>query len=205
MLEDAKRSKKKNRDSRLPVTLNTLKMILKILHLICSSKHETTLFSAAFSFAYFGLCRISEIAVSNAVTRHIISVNDITFAHNFIKVRIPSSRTDQNGIGATLILKMQTEPEICPYLLSRIDIQDRPKFAGPLFCHYDGAPITRYQFTAMLNKSLLRADIDCKAFSSHSFRIGRATDLPIGILKLSSSVGRNPAHSTCQFLKILDN
>ena len=89
MLEDAKRSKKKNRDSRLPVTLNTLKMILKILHLICSSKHETTLFSAAFSFTYFGLCRISEIAVSNAVTRHIISVNDITFAHNFIKCVFP--------------------------------------------------------------------------------------------------------------------
>jgi hypothetical protein len=48
------------------------------------------LFSAAFSFAYFGLCRISEIAVSNAEAKHIISVNDITFAQNFIKVRIPS-------------------------------------------------------------------------------------------------------------------
>jgi hypothetical protein len=60
------------------------------------SKYETTLFSAAFSFAYFGLCRISEIAVSNAEAKHIISVNDITFAKNFIKVRIPSSKTDQN-------------------------------------------------------------------------------------------------------------
>jgi hypothetical protein len=67
--------------------------ILKNLHLVCSSKYETTLFSAAFSFAYFGLCRISEIAVSNAEA---ISVNDITFAQNFIKVRIPSSKTDQN-------------------------------------------------------------------------------------------------------------
>ena len=159
MLERVKRSKKKNKDSRLPVTLNTLKMILKNLHLICISKYETTLFSAAFSFAYFGLCRISEIAVSKAEARHIISVNDITFAQNFIKVRIPSSKTNQNGIGATLILQMQPEPEICSYLLSRIYIQDRPKFAGPLYCHYDGTPITRYQFTAMLKKNLCREQI----------------------------------------------
>jgi site-specific recombinase XerC len=49
MLEGVKLSKKKNKVSRLPVTLNTLKMILKNLHLVCSSKYETTLFSAAFS------------------------------------------------------------------------------------------------------------------------------------------------------------
>ena len=47
---------------------------------------------------------------------------------------------------------MQPEPEICPYLLSRIYIQEKSKFAGPLFCHYDGTPITRYQFTGMLKQ-----------------------------------------------------
>jgi hypothetical protein len=57
-------------------------------------------------------------------------------------------------------------------------IKVRPLIQGPLFCHYDGSSLSRYQFVAVLQKALMRVNIPCNRFSSHSFRIGaRLTDL----------------------------
>ena len=44
-----------------------------------------------------------------------------------------------------------------------------------LFCHFDGRPLSRYQFTGVLKKTLHHFDIDYSKFKSHSFRIGAAT------------------------------
>ncbi|VDI00683.1 Hypothetical predicted protein [Mytilus galloprovincialis] len=44
-----------------------------------------------------------------------------------------------------------------------------------LFCHFDGKPLTKYQFSAILKKSLHALGIDNARWSSHSFRIGMAT------------------------------
>ena len=53
----------------------------------------------------------------------------------------------------------------------------RLTFSGPLFCHFSGAPLTRYQFNSILNKTLDICNIDHTNFKSHSFRIGAATTL----------------------------
>jgi site-specific recombinase XerD len=51
----------------------------------------------------------------------------------------------------------------------------RPSFEGPLFCHYGGKLLTRYQFAAVLNKALNFIRIDSSRIKTHSFRIGAAT------------------------------
>ena len=54
-------------------------------------------------------------------------------------------------------------------------LKDRPSITGPLFCHFEGTPLSKYQFSALLKKALLFLRIDQSGFKSHSFRIGMAT------------------------------
>ena len=43
------------------------------------------------------------------------------------------------------------------------------------FCHFDGTPLTRYQFNAVLCKVLTFADVPSYRIRWHSFRIGSAS------------------------------
>ena len=53
----------------------------------------------------------------------------------------------------------------------------RPKFQGPYLCHISGSPLTSFQFSQVLKKSLNFIGIDTATFKTHSFRIGAATQM----------------------------
>ena len=178
LLEGIKRSGPVAKDTRLPITKELLLSVVRILNLTCSSEYEIKLYKAAFSLAYHGLLRIGELAVSNRQTDHTISISDVAFSHNGdLRVQIPSSKTDQLGAGCVIFLQCQPNSEICPCNLMRLFLKDRPPVPGPLFCHYNGKALTRYQFVSVLKKSLERIGVNGTRYSSHSFRIGRATSL----------------------------
>jgi len=180
MLEGIKRSRPKVNDARLPITKDLLMAIIRFLPFVCSSNYEIGLFQTAFSVAYHGLLRIGEIAHSGRHSRHAIRISDVSFLSNgLLQVRVPSSKTDQSGIGYLILLQPQPNPEICPCRLMRSYLEGRPPLPGPLFCHFDGSPLTRYQFVVILKKTLLRVGVNYKCYSSHSFRIGCATNLSI--------------------------
>ena len=48
-----------------------------------------------------------------------------------------------------------------------------------LFCHTNGTPLTRYQFGAVLTKSIQALGLKSEAYRSHSFRIGAASWLAV--------------------------
>ncbi|VDI74134.1 Hypothetical predicted protein [Mytilus galloprovincialis] len=66
-------------------------------------------------------------------------------------------------------------PEIIPQEFIDLISKLRPNVAGQLFCHFDGTPVTRYQFSGVLKKSLNVLGLSQGKYSSHSFRIGAAT------------------------------
>lgn len=176
MLEGINRSRVKGKDPRLPITKELLQLILKFLPFVCFSCYEVKMFQAAFSVAYHGLLRIGELA-SGGCSNHVISVSDVSFSSFGMKICIPSSKTDQIGTGYKILLQPHPDPNICPAQLTKNFLKDRPPIAGPLFCHFDGRALTRYQFVSVLKKTLSRAGINSTCFTSHSFRIGRATTL----------------------------
>ena len=53
----------------------------------------------------------------------------------------------------------------------------RPSEAEFFFCHANGSPLTRYQFSAVLFKAIHAAGLPVSRFRTHSFRIGCATTL----------------------------
>ena len=50
---------------------------------------------------------------------------------------------------------------------------------GNLFIHANGLPVMRYQFGAILIKAIAQVGLSGSYYKSHSFRIGRATDLAV--------------------------
>ena len=86
------------------------------------------------------------------------------------------SKTDQTGKG--VIIEIPKSAGLTCAVTSMMEyLKVRPTLNGSLFCHFGGAPLTRYQFSVMLNKALTCAGIESKDFKAHSFRIGAATAL----------------------------
>ena len=164
------------KDTRMPITLDMLKQLTSALPFVCTSIYEANLFKAAFVVAFFGFLRVSEIAVDGVQAKNTIPVqaSDICMSDHSCTLRIPASKTDQYGNSASLIFSQSSDPAICPVRRMTIFLQARPRFNGPLFCHFSGAPLTKYQFRAVLFKCLKFCNIKAK-ITSHSFRIGSAT------------------------------
>ena len=84
-------------------------------------------------------------------------------------VQVKGSKTDQLGKGATLYINIT-----CPVSNKGKFLSIRPKVQGPLLCHANGQPLTRYQFSQVLDKVLKLVGVEGR-YRAHSFRIGAAT------------------------------
>ncbi|CAC5398778.1 unnamed protein product [Mytilus coruscus] len=91
-----------------------------------------------------------------------------------IEIRLRSSKTDQCCTGTTIVIDDRPS-DVCAVFALRNYLKIRPNVAGQLFCHFDGTPITRYQFSGVLKTSLNILGLSQAKYSSHSFRIGAAT------------------------------
>ncbi|XP_063423640.1 uncharacterized protein LOC134707625 isoform X2 [Mytilus trossulus] len=177
LLEGIKRSRPKKNDLRLPITRDMLKSIIFSLACVCKTRYELSLFKAAFSLAFHGLFRVGELVVTNSLQGHTLQISDIHIVSGLLQVCITSSKTDQLGKGSNIWIYPQSDLNICPVNLVSEFIKLRPPVLGPLFCHFDGSPLSRYQFVTLLKNAIDLSGIDKTRYSSHSFRIGAATTL----------------------------
>ncbi|MEW8547200.1 MAG: tyrosine-type recombinase/integrase [Candidatus Thiodiazotropha sp.] len=148
------------------------------LNNVTSSAYEALLFSTAFSVAFFGFLRIGEMIADgkSCDTSRIIQLSDVSIYDENIKITLRFSKTDQCGKSAMLLFFPSQQKQICPVTLMKKFLQVRPKTQGPLFCHFGGQPITRYQFTTILNKVVKFTGSNLSSrIKGHSFRIGAAT------------------------------
>ena len=175
MLEGVRRSHTGKKDWRLPITIDLLKKIIISLPGVCNSKYETKLFKSVLSLCFFGFLRAGEVSLSNNNRNHILSHDNIKRSGDSIEVFLTSSKTDQMRNGTTIVVRSQTDQSICPVLLLDMYLHERPPFPGPLFCHYDGNSLSRYQISAVISKALNFLGIDPSNYSTHSIRIGAAT------------------------------
>ena len=167
------------KDARYPITCQRLRQIVSCLHSVCTNSYETTLFRAAFTLAFFGFFRISELLGQEkkvAGGRPGLTISDIQLQHAKLLVHLAGSKTDQSRRGAQVVVdQVVKSPEICPLQAMSRYIQIRPRGPGPLFIHFNGARLSKYQFQAVLKKSAKHLGWDTAGFSTHSFRIGAAT------------------------------
>jgi site-specific recombinase XerD len=82
-------------------------------------------------------------------------------------------------------LAPQGDKQLCPVQALNVLLQFRPKIDGILFCHFDGWPLTKYQFSSMLKRSLSVLGMSDSKLSSHSFRMSMATRVQLMDIQMS--------------------
>lgn len=173
LLEGLRRTRKTH-DIRSPITYEILEKLIQSLSHVCRSQYETFLFAAAFSLAHVALLRVSEVAVVNSTNQFVLTCNDIYLGENNIRLHIERSKSDQKGVGTHIDISFDDSNRFCYNHVKRY-LTYRPKLTDPFFCHFDGSPLTTYQFNAVLKKALSFVGLKNAYFKSHSFRIGGAT------------------------------
>jgi hypothetical protein len=196
-LKEGSRRRDKRPDSRRPISLPILRQLVLLLQGICGSTFESCLFKVAFLVAFFGYLRVGEFTVvSKSDTGDgILSIEDVTMgpgAPDSMEITIRFSKTNQQGKSVTLHFVKGTEALLCPVSAMADFLRIRPVKLGPLFIHFGGDPLTRYQFGSILKKGISAMGLSAAHFTPHSFRIGAATSAAISGVPIDTikSMGR---------------
>ncbi|CAJ0958425.1 unnamed protein product [Ranitomeya imitator] len=161
-------------DQRRPISFTLLSNLVRVSGSICDSDYEATLISAAFSLAFFGAMRVSEILPSSRCRAGGLQLEDLVICDDGLRVRVRRSKTDQEGRGIWFPL-FAIKGSICPLVLIKSYMQIRGN--GPqLFIHENGSPLFACQFLAILRQALAFLGLPAADFGTHSFRIGAATE-----------------------------
>ncbi|XP_066446920.1 uncharacterized protein [Eleutherodactylus coqui] len=167
------RKEKFSRDGRRPITFELLCVMMKTMGSVCVNVEEATLFRAAFSLVFFAALRLGELVSASRNKPGGLQFSDVLVGSDDVKIRIRKSKTDVYGAGEWLRIGA-LGTEWCPVRLVR-DFMVHHSGDGPLLVHAAGAPLTRYQFTAVMRSCLKSLGFAPNDFGSHSFRIGAAT------------------------------
>lgn len=166
----------KQRDGRRPVSFEMIKQLMLSLETVCRSVYECVLFKAAFALAFFGALRISELVSPSKAIPGGLMYGDVELLQDMVRIWISRSKTDQAGKGMYLDFGRIAESSICPVRIVQSFKEVRLALNGPFLIHADGAFLSRYQFVAVFKQCVTRVGCDPVQFSSHSFRIGAATE-----------------------------
>lgn len=163
-------------DVRRPIDRRLLRDMLGVLPVVAESSFEALLFGLAFSAAFFGAFRVGElVAASKRSVNTGLMWADVSVREDAILCRLPRSKTDQLGRGRWVTLNAQPDDPACPVGLAASYSRSRPSGGSQWLLHRDGAPLTRFQFGAVLKVCLSQLGLEGKEYGTHSFRIGAAT------------------------------
>lgn len=180
-LEGFKRNRGPQIDQRDAISIPILTKLITHAPKYCTSIYEATLFSAAFSLAFFALLRVSEFTKNNSkdateVSKQ-IQFSNVLISKGTIQLQILHSKTQQRGKPVKIAINENREV-YCPLLNMKKYLKVRPKCKnGDLFIHMNHKSLTTYQFNAVLKKALCFLHLDNSQIRSHSFRIGGTTYL----------------------------
>jgi len=166
------------------------------------------MFKCAYLLAFFGLFRIGEFVADtkHRAQRSVLMLSDTILKDNCLQITIRFSKTDQKGISNGINFKGQNRNPLCPVQATREFLEMRGTKAGPLFMHYNGTFLSRFQFNSILASSLKFADPNHQNIKAHSFRIGGATNaMAKGIpYKKIQEMGRWQSHAAKRYIRQID-
>lgn len=178
MKEGCKR-RKSGKDARLPITSNILRNIIPALQIITANQYEATVFKAVYLTAFTAFMRVSELTVDSKHKSYdpnrTLMLDDLTLlSDSLCEIRLKTTKTNQHGPPIYLQLTAYSvNTDLCPVKAMQQYITCRSTNHGPLFVHFDGSPITRYQFASILQKAISYLSIpEMKRYKNHGFRIG---------------------------------
>ncbi|KAM3936755.1 uncharacterized protein RB166_000250 [Leptodactylus fuscus] len=176
------------RDRRRPLSFEVVRDLVGILGRVCMSDYEVALFSLAFSLAFFGAFRISELVSRSRACPGGLLFEDCRLLGEELVCRIRRSKTDPEGRGLVVRLRRLQGSIVCPVGCYEAFLRLRPGGGSALLVHSDMSCLSKFQFVQVLRKGLAVLGLSPTDFSSHSFRIGAATEaarwgLPAAVIR----------------------
>lgn len=168
------------RREKSPLTKDLVHNLINVCRFYKACRYTKIMLKALMLLLYHCCLRIGE-ALTTGGAKHYLDVSDVQYHKHppSFTIRMKSFKFSRREI--TLTLGESTDQSNCPVLALRefLTVRRGPKF-GPLFTNKNGTHVTSHQFAAHLKALLLLGELDPKLYTSHSFRIGRATDLVMG-------------------------
>lgn len=163
-----------------PITFIMLKELIALVDNLRTSRMEKSLLKAVMSLMYHACLRISEIGKSNSA-KHAIRSKNVRFSTrppsaypNKLTITLTSFKHSKGS--KTLEIRAIKDHRICPVRLLQ-EYVDAKKPSVTLFCNNQGKPITRSYVMTRLQELVAMSSFRLKRVNTHSFRIGRTTDL----------------------------
>ena len=158
-----------------PITRDILYILLDHISLVTPSNYYVTMWTALFQLCYHACLRVGEAVVS-ANHQHTLRVDQIHLAPNRITLKFETYKHSSNAAPAVNI-QSDSNPHRCPVQAMLRFHSLRPNIPGPFFIDHNSSPINRNTFSAFLKSVLAAANFQPDLYNTHSFRIGRTTQL----------------------------
>lgn len=164
---------------RNPILQSVLLKVIRAIPTLVEDRYEAIMLISVFTLMYAALLRISEVAYTPK-SNHNLRRKDVLIAEHsrqkVVNINMKSCKFSKGRIYPMQISTNFSCPEISPVKAYEVYSAIRPK-AAFAFVGQDGRPLTptyvrkslRFILTSIKHKSL--------EFNTHSFRIGRATDM----------------------------
>ena len=163
-----------------PVTKTMLEELISLVPKLQIDNFSKSLLRAVLSLLYHACLRISEVTVS-PTTDHAIKETDLTFlvkppriTPHALSVTLQTFKHSRSS--QTIQVSESSNSSICPVTL----LAQYYKVRGQnmrVFCLRSGEPLTRQKVTTWLKKLVALSSFRHLRINTHSFRIGRTTDL----------------------------
>ena len=176
---------------RFPINRNMLCLILKqVSEHFSDQLYLSVLYKALFSTAYHGLFRVSELTAGE----HAVMVKDVHIAKNKLKLLFILRSSKTHGLYTTpQMVKITGKQNAskkqdikgalslpCPWKLLKEYLALRPGYkeqTEAFFVFRDHSPVSPNNMRSVLKIILKECRFNETVYDTHSFRIGKATDL----------------------------
>ena len=196
--------------ARYPIRVGLLEIILfEINRCYHDQPYLKILYQTLFAISYYGLFRIRELTVGD----HQLKACDVHIADNKDKILLIPRTLKTHGkeskpqeIKITRNYDKARTINFCPFLLMRTFMAYRGTYitdSEGFFIFRDGSGVAACQACKVLCKVLESLNLNPKLYDTHSFRIGKASDMlkcqiPISKIK---QIGRWRSNAVFRYLR----
>lgn len=162
-----------------PITKHLLWKMIDNIPFCASSKFANIMYTALFLLAFHACLRAGEV-VQSSNKSHTIQIQQVTTikhkSRTAIRIQFKSYKHSKNN---TPVIHLLPEKNVryCPVRAIKSYIDKRGQVSGPLFIHEHGKAVSRNQFSNFLKDCITMCGLQSQSYNTHSFRIGRATQM----------------------------
>ena len=177
----------KSSTSLLPLNLNVLKKVIKILPSTVICSYDVILFKSLFLFSYYCCTRACEVVYDpKSLPSHTLKLSDVVICSGNSPSLIVTFRTFKHSTEpVSITLNSCLDSIYCPVRAFFKYISLRGDQPGFIFLNSLKRPLNRSNYATTLKNCISKLGLPGTRYNTHSLRIGRATDL---------AIAGNPAH-----------